>query len=65
MVKNEKSIHDHLIPFNYEESSEYRARAIEAGVRGYVAKHKIAAELVPVLRKLMQTTSLKNRGERE
>lgn len=47
-----------------EESSEYRASAIEAGAAGYVIKHRIAAELVPALKKLLPSKRQKDREER-
>ena len=52
-----------VVLIHEEESSEYRASAIEAGAAGYVVKHRIATELVPVLKKLLLTTSRKNRGK--
>ena len=52
-----------VVLIHTEESREYRASAIEAGAAGYVIKHRIAAELVPVLKKLLPTQSKKDREE--
>lgn len=52
-----------VVLIHTEESSEYRTSAIEAGAAGYVIKHRIAAELVPVLKKLLPTQSKKDREE--
>ena len=52
-----------VVLIHTEESSEYRTSAIEAGAAGYVIKHRIAAELVPVLKKLLLTQSKKGREE--
>ena len=52
-----------VVLIHTEESREYRASAIEAGAAGYVIKHRIAAELVPVLKKLLSTQSKKDREE--
>ena len=52
-----------IVLIHEEESSEYRTTAIAAGARGYVTKHKIATELVPVLKKLLTTGSRKDRGK--
>ena len=52
-----------IVLIHAEESAEYRTSAIEAGAGGYVAKHKIAAELAPVLKKLLPTGSSKDRGK--
>jgi DNA-binding NarL/FixJ family response regulator len=50
-----------VVLIHEEESSEYRASAIEAGASGYVVKHRIATELVPVLKKLLPAKRQKNR----
>lgn len=52
-----------IVLIQAEESAEYWASAIKAGAWGYVAKHKIAAELVPVLKKLLPTKRQKDREE--
>jgi DNA-binding NarL/FixJ family response regulator len=52
-----------VVVIHTEEASEYRASAIEAGAAGYVVKHRIATELVPVLKKLLPITSKKDHEE--
>ena len=53
-----------IVLIHAEESAEYRTSAITAGARVFVTKHKIAAELVPVLKKLLTNEGSKDRGER-
>ena len=52
-----------IVLIHEEESAEYRTSAIAAGARVYVTKHKIAADLVPMLKKLLTTGRRKDRGE--
>ena len=52
-----------IVLIHAEESAEYRNSALAAGARHYVTKHKIAAELVPVLKKLLTNEGSKDKGK--
>ena len=61
-------IHDNrpdisIVLIHAADTAEYQASAIAAGARGYVTKNKIAAELVPVLKKLLSAGNRKMAGK--